>query len=370
MKIKLFLHFVSFFLFLLFFVRTPHAGADTTPSRDTFRIGFIGSLSSFAANYGTAVLEGAELAVAELKQEGVKVELKVEDDQSATKNTVSAYTKLKEVDHADALIGGSWWANAIVKQAERDRILLASCETLYNDDAVAGKTYFILNGDLRNWIRVYEPLIEKKGWKRGAIIRFVSGFGATLAREMETVFSGRGREFAGAVEYSDIAMPEVANVVMQLKKLKPDVVYIDAQPSSLANLLKKFAEVGMEDINILTNSIAEDVRRDKLFDLSKLKNLYFTKRSTFDEDFSVKFKKKYGKDPYLNADLGYHAVFLLVKALESSDPVLALKSGIVVHNKSFSFDEHNVYSGIRQEIFQVRDGSPRKLLELSPRLEE
>src|SRR5258707_4496020 len=52
--------------------------------------------------------------------------------------------------------------------------------------SVLGKTYFILHGDLRNWVRVYQPLIEQKGWKKGAIIRYVSGFGATLADRKST----------------------------------------------------------------------------------------------------------------------------------------------------------------------------------------
>src|SRR5690606_20207778 len=118
--------------------------------------------------------EGAKLAVKELKEKGVPVELIVEDDQSVTKNTVNAYVKLKNTNKVEGIIGGSWWLNAIVKQAEKDKIPLLSCETVYNKDVVEGQNYFILNGDLRTWIRVYEPLLERLNPKSGAMVKYVS----------------------------------------------------------------------------------------------------------------------------------------------------------------------------------------------------
>lgn len=343
---------------------TTHSTSVSSDPRRTntqvVRLGFIGSLSSFAAHYGAAVLEGARLAVDELKHQGVVVELRIEDDQSIAKNSVNAYVKLKTVDHVSGIIGGTWWANSIVKQAERDRIPLLSCETLYNDDAVLGDSYFILHGDLRDWVRVYAPLIRQQEWKNGAIIRYVSGFGTTLAREMESLFSQEGRKFAGAIEYGDINMSDTSDIVMKLRRLNPDVVYIDAQPGGLANLLKKLSEAGMTRIPIITHSIADTVRRDKLFDMSHFKSIYFTQRSTFDDGFARKFKEKYGKDAYLNSDLGYYSVYLLMQAMKSSDAISRIKQGMTAMGKRFTFDEHNVFSGAQQEVFKIEGNNAVK----------
>lgn len=320
------------------------------------QLGFIGSLSSFAASYGTAVLEGAELAVKELNQNGIKVDLAVEDEQSVTKNAVNAFVKLATVNKVQGIIGGSWWLNSIVKQSENAKIPLISCETLYDQDTVLGKSYFIMQGDLREWVRVYKPFIVSRGYKRGAIVRYVSGFGATLASEMQNLFSEDGRTFAGAIEYNDIQMAEASSIVLRLKQMAADVVYVDAQPGGLVNLLKRIAENGMENITILTNSIAEDVVRGNMLDLTKFKNVYYTHRSTFDREFVEKFRKEYKKEPYLNADLGYYSAYLLVEALKTQDSIASLKSGISVAGKRFQFNENNVYSLAPQEIWKI-DGT-------------
>jgi branched-chain amino acid transport system substrate-binding protein len=338
---------------LLTLLFTPLTLFASPQNPSPLKLGVVSSLTSFAANYGTAVLEGAQVAVDELAAQNVKIELAIEDDQSEAKNAVTAYSKLRNIHGVSAIIGGTWWANAIVKQAERDRLPLISCETLYNDDVVLGDTYFILHGDLRNWIREYEPLINKKGWKRGAIVRYVSGFGATLAREFESIFSRDGRTFAGAVEYSNIDLSEAADIVLKLRRLNPDVIYIDAQPAGLANLLKRLAESGVTATPILTHSIGDDVRRDKLFDLTRFKEFYFTKRGSYESKFEKAFKEKFHKAPYLNADLGYSAVYLAVAALKSADPVATIKQGLSVNGQTFGFDSNNVYSGLRQHVYTV-----------------
>ena len=337
-------------LIALFFASTAFS------QEEHIKLGFIGCLTSFAGSYGTAVLEGAQLAVKELNEKGIKVDLAVEDDQSATKNTVSAFVKLVNLNKVQGIIGGSWWVNSIVQQSEKAGIPLISCETLYDKDTVLGKSYFMMQGDLREWVRVYEPLVKARGYKRGVIVRYVSGFGATLAGEMQSLFSQSGRSFAGVVEYNDIQISEASSIVLQLKRMNPDVVYVDAQPGGLANLLKRLAENGMQNITIFTNSIAENVLQQKLFDIGKFKNVYYTRRTIVDKQFSERFEAEYKKKPILNADLGYYSVYILAVALKTKTPIEALKSGVSVGDKRFVFNENNVYSGTPQEIWKI-DGT-------------
>ncbi len=322
---------------------------------EELKLGFVGSLTSFAGNYGQAVLEGAELAIEDLNHQGVKAKLIVEDDQSVSKNSVSSYIKLANVDRVQAVIAGTWWANAFVKQAERDGKLLLSCETLYNEDVVEGKTYFIMNGDLHTWISIYEPLFQKQGWKKAAIVRYASGFGATLATALKESFSSGDRQYLGAIEYADVEMAEAAAIALKIKKLNPEVLYIDAQPASLANLLKRMAELGLTNITILTNSIANEVHSQKLADLSQFKSIYFTQRAGYSPEFIERFQKKYGKLPYLGADLGYSTTLLAARALQTPDPLAALRSGIKIDGQLFSFDAHQVYAGIPQKVFTFRN---------------
>jgi ABC-type branched-subunit amino acid transport system substrate-binding protein len=208
-------------------------------------------------------------------------------------------------------------------------------------------------------MRSFEPLIKAKNLKRAAIVRFVSGFGVTLTAEMKRIFSEEGRSFVGAVEYNEVDV-DAYSIVLKLKTLHPDVVYLDVQPASLMVILKRMQESGMANLTILTSTVVEPVIQKRQIDLTPFTNLYYTKRAAFDGDFIDRFNKKYHKNPTLEADLGYYGVFLAVDALQQKDPVAALKKGITTHNKLFSFDEHNVYDGIPQEVWKVeRDGATR-----------
>lgn len=324
------------------------------------RIGYIGSLSGFAASYGQAVLDGVQLAVAELEAEGQNIELFIEDDQSITKNTISAYTKLRTVDHIHALIGGSWWVNSIAKQTEAHGIPFLSCETLYNKDFVKAKTYFSLAGDLRDWINIFQPYFNKKGFHSAVTVKFSSGFGDTLAEEMKRMYSKETYKYLGDLEYSDIHMSEAGTLVTRLSKLSPDVVYFDGQPASFITFMKRLNELDLSTITILTNSIADTVLTDNLLDpLSIVNPLVFTKRESFTDSFSQKYSSFHHKKPTLSADLGYYAVRLFNVAFkEGRDGALTrIKAGgIAVDDMQFQFDENNVWHGISQEVWELKNG--------------
>lgn len=345
-------------------VKIPAVVAESEP----LRIGFIGSLTSFAGNYGTAVLKGAELAVSELNQNARRtVALEVEDDQSDAKQTVSAFNKLVAANHVQALVGGSWWINAIVKPSERTKTPLLSCETLYNGDFVPGENYFVLQGDLRNWVRAYEPLFAERKLTRAAVLHFTSGFGATLAEEMKHLFSQPARSFVGAIEYSDIQVPNAATLALRVKQLHPDVLYVDAQPAGYASIMRKLQEAGLQNMVILGHSALADAARQKLFDVASFPALYASTRASFSKEFVDRYQAHFHEAPLLNADLGYAAVRLAVAAVQKTDPVAALKSGLEIDGKRFAFDEHNVYTGVPQEIWKLaKDGPTRVDFSKSP----
>lgn len=346
---------------LLILLLTALLPASHTFGEDkTLRIGFIGSLSSFAANYGTAVLKGAQVALSELEDKGIRVAFIVEDDQSDTKNAVSAYNKLARVDKVQGIIGGSWWINAVVKSAERDKIPLLSCETLYNGDFIPGRSYFVLQGDLRDWVKVYAPVVSELGLMRGSIIHFVSGFGSTIADEFKALFSEPGRTFTGAIEYTDIQVPNASALVLLAKAAKPDVLYVDAQPAGYATILRRLKDIGLEKLVIFGQSALADAVRDGLVDASAFPNLYATRRATFAEDFRRKYRAKHHEDPILNADLGYYAMHLLSQGLQTTDAIAALKSGITVSEKRFVFDERNVHTAAPQAVTKLSVNAPAR----------
>jgi len=344
------------FLIVLFFFSTTLAHAI---GRE-LRIGIIASMTGFAAPYGKAVVEGAQVAAAELAQENVKVRLFIEDDRSAPRNAATAYLKLKSVDNIEALIGGSWWINSIVKTVERDSLPFISCETLFNKDFVRARTYFSLAGDLRNWIRAFRPLVEQKKWRSVLMVRFVSGFADTLETELAELFKAPSRNMLPSLTYSDLEMTGAATFATRVASLKPDVVFLDAQPETFAAFVRELQKLRADGIAIITHSVAEDAIRQGLIDPKRFDDrIFFLRRSSYSPALMEKFRQfKYGA-PQLNADLGYYALRLSVQALRSgSDPVATLKEGLTVDGTRFTFDDNNVSHAVVQEVFGLQGGAP------------
>ena len=355
------------FLFFSFAAWCALAGPDPAQARPnqhvTVRVGYIGSLTGFAAPYGTAVKEGVELALKDLNSAERRIELFIEDDQSAPKQLAAAYQKLRSLNKIEALITGSWWANSIVHAVERDKIPFLSCETLYNAEYVLAPNYFSLLGYLKDWISVFEPLVGKRGWKSAAMVKFVSGFADTLHHELNRVFSTEGRRFLKYFEYSDFEMKEAATIAARVKALDPQVLYIDAQPQSFAALINRLSEQRIEKLAVLTNPIALDAFNQRLFDPKKFNGqIYFSAREDFESVFIGKFFREYGRSPILNSDLGYYALHLVDRVFAGDgNPVERLRSGaLAVDGRLFSFDGNNIYQGPRQQVYTFKEGVPVK----------
>lgn len=75
-------------------------GSASSAKKDTFYIGGIGPTTGAAAIYGTAVKNGAQIAIDEINKaggiDGYKIEYKFEDDQHDAEKSVNAYNTLKD----------------------------------------------------------------------------------------------------------------------------------------------------------------------------------------------------------------------------------------------------------------------------------
>ena len=77
-----------------------NAATESAASGSVFKIGGIGPTTGDAAIYGTAVMNGAQIAVDEINEaggiNGKKIEFNFQDDQSDAEKSVNAYNTLKD----------------------------------------------------------------------------------------------------------------------------------------------------------------------------------------------------------------------------------------------------------------------------------
>ncbi len=105
---------------------TAAAAGDTTAAASAeggvLKVGVIGPLTGAAAVYGTAVANGADLAVKEINAaggiDGMMIELNAQDDEHDPQKSVNAYNTLKD-----------WGAQMIVGSVTSDPCIAVSAET-------------------------------------------------------------------------------------------------------------------------------------------------------------------------------------------------------------------------------------------------
>ncbi len=335
---------------------------DFAVCENIIRIGYVGSLSGFAASYGTAVLDGVRLAVDESNKAGKKVELSIQDDASDSSKTVTAFKSLTLGSPVQGLIGGTWWANSIVKIVEREGYPFLSAETIFDKETILAHNYFIMSGQLKDWVFAFEPLLRDRKLKRCAIVRFISGFGETLAEATKELCSKDGREFLGDLEYQSVQGEEISSLLLKLKSLNPDVVYFDGQPASASTFLRKMNELGLGSIFILSNEIIQTACKENLVDCSKPRNIFYTVRSGLNQEFALKFERHFKRKPILSTDLGYYSTKTLLESLKHESPVNYLRTNPVnVDGIVFKFNSRNVLDGITRKIWSLESGAPKEI---------
>ncbi len=99
------------------------SGVEASADGAVFKIGAIGPLTGGNANYGTAVVNAAELAVKEINENGgingYQVEYKGEDDETDNEKSINAYNALK--DWGMQFLVGSTTSGCSIAVSERTK---------------------------------------------------------------------------------------------------------------------------------------------------------------------------------------------------------------------------------------------------------
>ena len=120
---------------------TADTGSDNSASGTTFKIGTIGPLTGDNAIYGTAVANGAKIAVDEINasDSAIKFELQSQDDVADGETSVNAYNKL--MDWGMQLLAGpttTGAAQAVSAVANTDRTFMLT-PSASSTDVIDGK---------------------------------------------------------------------------------------------------------------------------------------------------------------------------------------------------------------------------------------
>ena len=299
----------------IFLYQTPYADSPS------IKIGAAISLTGFASDYGDMAQKAMNLAVEEINAGGSKVELIVDDDQTDPTAAVSAYRKLVDVDHVDAVIGSifDFTTQPLLPLALKDKKILV----VPAQPTIEGS--FEMNAQTFSMMPPFEKIIETLAPNivgTPGILRYQSDFGKEIERVLTSIAQDKGLPLLSVQSYEKIGAGDFRTQILKLKQDKVDVLFLDMLTPDVVVFKKQAAELGYTP-QVISYSLYDAIALDE--NKTRYENdLWLDWQDTVSIEFKAKFEDRYGVTPRRGAEASYRAVYVLVDALETADPMKAL----------------------------------------------
>ncbi len=298
---------------------------------EKIKIGVVGTLTGFGAQWGTNIQQGIDLAVEELNAEGgvdgKEIEVIYEDiGEVDLKLAVSAARKFTSVDKVDVII--TQWAEdnevvwpiaienniVVVNTASGSRDVPRSDPLVFmirpTDEVVVGKIVdYVLSLGIKNPAMLVEqtPYFESSG---------------SLTNELwEKRTGNRIDSFSVPVEERDYR-----GHILKVKNGGYDVVFIYVLEDSAGLVLKTAKESGLDILKIGYTGIGDPVVTDVAKESAE--GVVYPDFTPSEPFFVENYRNKYGKEPGVSADFGYDAIKVLAKAMEQGTDTESILVGL------------------------------------------
>lgn len=224
-------------------------------AQDVIRLGHITPKTGFLGQLGVYGLNAANLAIEEINKDGGILGRQVELIPEDSVNAGTAVTKVDQLinrDNCVALLGeiSSGTALAIGSAAERNKTLYIN--TGANSDALRGancnRYMFHVEGcntmytkTIGNW-QLSQDLIDGSKWY---FLTADYAFGHDLRRVSQRFYTENGGTIVGD-ELVPTGSVDFSAYILNIRKAKPDLVYINLAGTDQTNFLKQFREYALD----------------------------------------------------------------------------------------------------------------------------
>jgi branched-chain amino acid transport system substrate-binding protein len=302
--------------------------AGTAAAADTVRVGVYLPLTGQMAYGGQLELEGIQMAYKEMPEIlGQKVELFVVDNKSDKVESANAVKRLIDKEKVVAIIGtyGSSLAMAGGEVAEKSAIPMVGTSCT-NPLVTQGKKYIfrVCFIDPFQGAGAATYAFKELGFKKAALLVDVANdYSVGLASFFQKSFAKQGGEVVANLKYQSGDQDFTAQLTEIISK-KPDVMFIPSYFAEGAIIMKQAQELGAQ-FRIMGGDAMDN---PKIVEIGGAAVEGFV-HTTFPYDPSMKdmspmaqkftdnWNKTYpGKEPNVNAALGYDTYMLVLDAIK------------------------------------------------------
>lgn len=296
---------------------------------DTLKLGGIGPLTGPAALYGTAVQNGAKLAVDEINKKGelpFKLEFTMQDDEHDPEKSVNAYNKLMD-EGMQMLVGTTTTApcTAVAAEANAGRVFAltpsASGPTVTeNNDNV----FQLCFSDPNQGVAVADYMAKNyPDAKVGVIYNNADNYSTGIYDKFKSEYEGKGKKIVAAEAFSDDANADFTAQLNSLKKAGADMIFLPIYYTPASNIMTQANKMGYDATYFGVDGM------DGILDLegfdTKLAEgvLLLTPFTPYSEDEKVKsfvksYEDAYGEKPIQFAADAYDAVYAVCEAFQKT----------------------------------------------------
>ena len=308
-----------------------NGGSDSgSTGSDTFMIGGIGPTTGDNALYGTAVMNGIQLAVDEINEaggiNGYQISYQFEDDQSDPEKSVNAYNTLKDWG-MQMLVGTVTSAPcvAVVEETHADNMFqftpsATSVESIQYDNAFRMCFSDPSQGSVSADYIADNSLASKVAVIYNSSDTYSTGIYQSFATEAQT----RGLEIVSAEAYTSDSNSDFSVQIQKAKDAGAELVFLPIYYSDASLILAQADRAGFDPIWFGVDGMDGILGVDG-FDTALAEGVMFLTPFTPTSDdeavqkFVASYEEEFGSTPIQFAADAYDCMYVLKDAIEQAD---------------------------------------------------
>ncbi len=288
------------------------------------KVGGLFSLSGGASAYGEDLKNGTLLAFDELNANKQKYQLLLRDTKTEKNEAVKSFEDLVNMNKAEVILGPTISPNALIlgKYADQYKIPLI-VQAATQDEITDGRKYvsrICFNDSFQGKALADFALNDLKKVKAVVIYDKSISYSVGLAKSFVENYKKNGGEIISEESYS-VKDRDFRSLIDKVSTYDADILFIPGWDENVGPMLRQSGDK-WDKFVILGG---DGFPTDKMFELSgkNLKNVYALGHFNPVSDdskvkaFIKKYAEKYKKNPTPHGALGYDAVYVLDKVVNS-----------------------------------------------------
>jgi len=308
---------------LLTTLATLAALAAPAGGRAAVKVGFINTITGAEAPIGETMTNGLELALEDLKKQGIDVQVIRQDDTGKPDKAIAAIEQLATGDEVTAVVGPytSACANAVAKQAEQYGVSQVIPAASKEDITRQGyKWVFRVNAPAHVYAKSLIDAAMTFGKPKSiAFIYESTDFGSSLSKVGKEYAASKGLTVVADEAYQKGA-PDYRSTLTKVKEKNPDLVFMVSYVADAILLMRQSRELGLKPQAFLGGGAGFDTAQfEGEKDIST--NVFSVTQWTPDsskasEEFAARYKAKCGKRPTYHAACTYTSMMVVGAAVK------------------------------------------------------